>query len=53
MPNDEVKALKKELAEAKVEIEHLRLRLDNANLLLREEMMATGKIPKMEPRKKP
>ena len=53
MPNDEVEALKKELFEAKAEIEHLRLRLGNANLLLRAEMMETGKIPKLEPRKKP
>ena len=53
MANDEVEALKKELAEAKAEIERLRLRLDNANLLLRAEMMETGRIPKMEPRKKP
>jgi len=53
MSNDQVEVLKKELAEAKAEIEHLRLRLGNANLLLRAEMMETGKIPKMMPRPSP
>jgi len=53
MTNDEVEALKKELAEAKAEIAHLRLRLGNANLLLRAEMAVTGTLPKLEPRNTP
>jgi hypothetical protein len=50
MTNEEVEALKKELAEANAEIAHLRLRLGNANLLLRAEMAETGKLPKLEPK---
>lgn len=53
MANDEVEALKKELAAAKAEIEQLNLRLRNATLLLKQEMMATGKIPKLEARNSP
>ena len=53
MQNAEVEVLKKELAAAKIEIEHLQMRLGNATLLLRAEMMETGKLPKLEPRKKP
>jgi len=45
----EMEALKKELEEAKVEIESLRLRLANVTLLLKKEMVESGKLPKPEP----
>jgi len=45
---DEKADLKKELADAKVEIEELRLRLSNASLLLKIEMTASGKLPKFD-----
>jgi hypothetical protein len=46
MPKEK-EALKKELAEAKVEIGELRLRLSNVTLLLQQEMRESGKLPKI------
>jgi hypothetical protein len=43
----EIKALKKELEAAKIEIEMLNLRLANVTLLLKKEMTASGKLPKV------
>jgi hypothetical protein len=37
--------LKKELAEARAEIESLRLRLNNTTFLLKKEMTASGSLP--------
>ena len=45
---NETDLLKKQLAEAKAEIEDLRLRLNNTLLLLKGEMTASGKLPKPE-----
>jgi hypothetical protein len=42
---DDVHALKKDLAAALAEIEHLRLRLANVTFLLKKEMRETGKLP--------
>jgi hypothetical protein len=42
-------ALKKELAEARTEIENLRLRLSNATLLLRKELLAKKSLLKLDP----
>ena len=42
----DVEALEKELKEALVEIENLRLRLSNVTLMLRREMQQPGKLPK-------
>ncbi len=39
----ETERLKKELTEAKAEIDNLNLRLNNVTFLLRQEMAATGK----------
>jgi predicted RNase H-like nuclease (RuvC/YqgF family) len=44
----EIEALKKELEEAKAEIESLHLRLANVTLLLKKEMVESGKLPKPE-----
>ncbi len=44
----EIDLLKKELAEARVEIETLMLRLQNVTLLLKKEMTASGSLPKPE-----
>jgi hypothetical protein len=41
---DEIEVLKKELAEAKVEIEELKLRLCNVTFLLKKEMTESGKL---------
>jgi hypothetical protein len=41
---NEIESLKKELAEAKAQIEILRLNLSNVTLLLRKEMIETGKL---------
>jgi hypothetical protein len=40
----DIERLKKELAEARAEIDNLRLRLNNVTLLLRKEMIAAGKL---------
>ncbi len=40
----ELERLKKELAEARAEIENLNLRLSNVTFLLKKEMIASGKI---------
>jgi len=45
---DEIQALKKELTEARLEIQALNLRLSNVILLLKKEMVASGKLPKPE-----
>jgi hypothetical protein len=47
--SDETGTLKKELAEAKAEIEHMRLRLANVTYLLKKEMVASGNLPKPTP----
>jgi len=47
---DEMQALKKELADVKVEIEELKLRLSNVTLLLKKEMIESGKLPKPQSR---
>jgi hypothetical protein len=44
----EIELLKKQLAEANVEIDSLRLRLSNVTLLLKKEMTASGNLPKPE-----
>jgi hypothetical protein len=44
----EMEALKKELEKAKAEIESLRLRLANVTLLLKKEMVESGKLSKPE-----
>jgi len=44
----EIELLKKQLAEAKAEIEDLTLRLRNTMFLLRKEMSESGKLPKPE-----
>jgi len=41
---DELETLKRELARARAEIEELNLRLSNAILMLKKEMLASGKI---------
>jgi hypothetical protein len=46
---EEIQKLEKELAAAKVEIQTLRLRLDNLTFILSEEM--TGRLPKLELRR--
>jgi len=43
---DEIESLKKELAEARAEIQSLHLRLSNVTLLLKKEMTESGKLPK-------
>ena len=43
---DATEALRRELAEAKAEIEKLRLRLSNVTLLLRKELMGASTLPK-------
>jgi len=43
----EIENLKRELAEAKAEIQSLHLRLDNVTLLLKMEMSDSGKHPKV------
>jgi len=48
---DEILILKKELAEAKAEIEVLMLRLSNVTVLLKKEMVASGSLPKPTPAK--
>ena len=45
---DENADLIKQLALARAEIEELRLRLSNANYLLKIEMTASGKLPKFD-----
>ena len=45
---DEIQTLKKELAEAKAEIDNLTLRLSNVTLLLKKEMADSGKLSKPE-----
>ena len=47
-PMTEIEALRKELAEAKAEIQRLNLRLSNVTLLLKKEMTASGSLPKPE-----
>jgi len=47
---DEMQALKKELADAKAEIEELKLRLSNVMLLLKKEMTESGKLSKPQSR---
>ena len=42
---NKVVLLEKQLAEAKAEIEKLRLRLDNVTFMLRKEMTASGSLP--------
>ena len=42
---DEIKTLKLELAAARAEIEFLKLSLSNVTLLLKKEMVGTGKLP--------
>ncbi len=49
MTQEEIQKLEKELAAAKVEIQTLRLRLDNLTFILSEEM--TGRLPKLELRR--
>jgi len=44
----DVEVLEKELKEALVEIENLRLRLSNVTLMLRKEMQQSGKLPKAD-----
>ena len=44
---DEVEALKKQLDEAKTEIERLKLQLSNVTLLLRKEMNVSESLPKV------
>jgi hypothetical protein len=39
--------LKKELAATKLENEDLKIRLNNALLMLRREMLASGSLPKL------
>jgi len=46
MPEADV--LKKELKEARVEIENLKLRLSNVTFLLKKEMQVSGKLPKSD-----
>ncbi len=41
---DEVEVLRKELALARVEIDELRLRLSNALLMLKKEMLASATL---------
>ena len=50
MPDD-VEALKRELAEAKAEIQSLMLRLSNVTLMLKKEMTESGSLPKPKPKK--
>jgi hypothetical protein len=42
----EIELLKKELAAAKSEIRDLKLQLANVTVLLRKEMIASGRLPK-------
>ena len=42
----EVERLNRKLAEAKAENDQLRRQLDNATLLLKKEMLDSGKLPK-------
>ncbi len=51
MTQEEIQKLEKELAAAKVEIQTLRLRLDNLTFILSEEMTASGRLPKLELRR--
>jgi hypothetical protein len=44
---DEMETINKELEAAKAEIQKLELELSNATLLLRQEMIATGKLPRV------
>ena len=43
---NEIELLKKQLAEANAEIDNLRLRLSNVTLMLKKEMLDSGKLPK-------
>ncbi len=45
----ELLSLEKELAQAKAEIEELKLRLSNVTFLLTREMTASGSLPKIDP----
>ncbi len=42
----ETERLKKELAEARAEIENLKLQLSNVTFMLKKEMKEAGKLPK-------
>ena len=47
---DDVEALKKELAEAKAEIQNLMLRLSNVTVMLKKEMTESGSLSKPQPK---
>jgi hypothetical protein len=45
-------ALRKEIAKLKIEVDELRLQLDNVLLLLKTEMTESGKLPKVDRKKR-
>jgi len=50
--SDEMEALKKELAAAKLENDELRIRLNNLMMMLKKEMHASGSLPALTAPKK-
>jgi prefoldin subunit 5 len=45
--SNEIQLLQKELEAAQAEIQSLRLRLNNVTFILKEEMKASGTLPKL------